>query len=42
VNHDLVRQVDDAGRGEAREHHTLHHPDERTLMTEVGRDGNDA
>ena len=41
VHHDLMREIDDARRREAREHATLHDTDERSLVAEVGRDGDD-
>ena len=34
---DLVRQVYEARLAEARQHLTLHHPDERIRQSEVGR-----
>jgi hypothetical protein len=36
-----MREVDDARTREAREDATLHDADERPLVAEVGRDGDD-
>ena len=37
-----MREVDEARLRKAREDDPLHHPDERTLVAEVGREGDDA
>jgi len=41
VHHDLVREIDEPSLGEAGENAALDDADEGSLVTEIGRDGDD-